>query len=104
MHQHSGTYTNLESMDGICNGSNQLKFVLQTFRDGMDFYFTDKNLAVRFESFLSSHVPTKTKYARKLVSADHKSNVGKFKHNFIVEIVPLCKVSVYLLRRHCSFI
>ena len=61
----------------------------------MDFYFTEKQHAVRFENFLSSHVPTKTKYARKLVSADHKSNVGKFKHNFIVEIVPLCKVMIF---------
>jgi nonsense-mediated mRNA decay protein 3 len=65
---------------------------LQTFRDGMDFYFTDKNQANRFVDFLSTNVPTKVKYARKLVSADHRSNVGDFKHNYIVEIVPLCKV------------
>lgn len=30
-----------------------------TFRDGMDFYFTEKQKAVRFIDFLESHVPTK---------------------------------------------
>lgn len=58
----------------------------------MDFYFGEKQQGIRFIDFLSSHVPTKAKYSRKLISADHKSNVGKFKHNHIVEIVPLCKV------------
>jgi nonsense-mediated mRNA decay protein 3 len=47
-----------------------------TFRDGMDFYFTDKQKAVRFIDFLEGHVPIKVKYARKLVSADHCSNQG----------------------------
>lgn len=62
----------------------------------MDFYFTEKQNALRFTDFLSSHVPTRSKYSRKLLSADHKSNEGKFKHNFIVEIVPLCKVRYYV--------
>ena len=65
---------------------------LQTFRDGMDFYFVEKQQALRFIDFLCCHVPTRSKYSRKLVSADHSSNVANFKHNFIIEIVPVCKV------------
>lgn len=68
-----------------------------TFRDGMDFYFTDKNVAMRFIDFLSSHIPMRNKYSRKLVSADHKSNIGEFKHNFIVEVVPICKDDLVML-------
>ena len=49
---------------------------------------------MRFIDFLATHIPTKSKYSRKLVSADHKSNIGKFKHNFIIEIAPICKVSL----------
>ena len=64
----------------------------QTFGDGIDFYFVQKQHAMRFIDFLTSKIPAKSKYARKLVSADHKSNIGKFKHNFIVEIIPICKV------------
>lgn len=58
----------------------------------MDFYFKDKNQALRFNEFLTCHVPAKVKYSRKLVSADHCSNVGDFKHNFLVDIAPICKV------------
>ena len=61
------------------------------FKDGMDFYFKDRQPAVRFIDFLESHVPIKNKYSRKLVSADHKDNTANFKHNYLVEIVPICK-------------
>jgi nonsense-mediated mRNA decay protein 3 len=71
----------------------------QTFKDGMDFYFAEKQNAMRFLNFLENHVPTKTKYSRKLISADHKSNIGKFKHNFIIEIVPLCKDDLIIMPR-----
>jgi nonsense-mediated mRNA decay protein 3 len=33
----------------------------------------------------------KVKYSRKLVSANHKDNTGDFKHNYLVEIAPICK-------------
>ena len=68
-----------------------------TFRDGMDFYFTDRQPAVRFIDFLESHIPMKVKYSRKLVSADHSDNVADFKHNYIVEVVPLCKDDLIIL-------
>jgi NMD protein affecting ribosome stability and mRNA decay len=73
-----------------------------TFRDGMDFYFTEKQKAVRFIDFLESHVPTKVKYSRKLISADHSANIGEFKHNFIVELVPLCKDDLVVLPKELA--
>jgi len=68
-----------------------------TFRDGMDFYFIQKQGALRFIDFLSSHIPTKVKYARKLISQDKKSGTAEFKNNFLVEIVPLCKDDLVIL-------
>jgi nonsense-mediated mRNA decay protein 3 len=62
----------------------------------MDFYFMDKQQALRFIDFLEGKVPIQTKYSRKLMTADHKSNIGKFKHNFIVTISTVCKVSLSL--------
>lgn len=73
-----------------------------TFRDGMDFYYKDKNQALRFIEFLNNHVPTKMKYSRKLVSADHTNNVGDFKHNYLVEIAPICKDDLVLLPRELA--
>jgi nonsense-mediated mRNA decay protein 3 len=68
-----------------------------TFKDGIDFYFTDKNQAVKFIDFLQGNAPTKVKYARKLVSADHSDNTGDFKHNYILEIAPICKDDLVIL-------
>ena len=70
-----------------------------TFKDGMDFYFIDKNQAIRFIDFLEGNVPMKSKYSRKLVSADHTSNIGNFKHNYICDIAPLCKDDLLILPR-----
>jgi nonsense-mediated mRNA decay protein 3 len=64
----------------------------------MDFYFVGKNQALRFIEFLNAHVPTKMKYSRKLVSADHSANTANFKHNFLVDIVPICKVSWFTVK------
>lgn len=75
--------------------SNALNII--TFKDGMDFYFMEKQQGLRFIDFLHSHIPIKTKYSRKLVSADHKSNMANFKNNFIVEIVPICKDDLIIL-------
>jgi len=77
-------------------------FIYSSLQDGMDFYFTDKQKAVRFIDFLSHHVPQKSKYSRKLVSADHKSNVGDFKHNFIVMLAPLCKDDLVIIPRQLA--
>ncbi len=52
----------------------------------------DRQQGVRFIDFLHGHVPIKVKHSRKLVSADHSSNVGNFKNNYFVEIIPICKV------------
>ena len=64
---------------------------IETFRDGMDFYFPDRSKAARFMSFLENVVPCKVKTSKKLVSTDDKSNIANFKHTNLVEICPLCK-------------
>lgn len=52
---------------------------------------------MKFIDFLQGSAPTKTKYARKLVTADHKANIGDFKHNYIMEIAPICKDDLVVL-------
>lgn len=68
-----------------------------SFRDGIDFYFIEKNQALRFIDFLEGNVPMKTKYSRKLVSADHTSNIGNFKHNFICDVAPICRDDLVII-------
>lgn len=75
---------------------------IQTFKDGMDFYFKERNQALRFISFLESKIPVTTKYARKLVTADNKANIGNFKHNHVVTIAPVCKDDIMILPRELA--
>lgn len=95
---HKRTFFYLEQLL-LKHGAHSDTINIVTFKDGMDFYFKDRQPAVRFLDFLSHHVPTKSKYARKLVSADHSDNVGDFKHNYFVEIVPVCKDDLVVLPR-----
>lgn len=75
---------------------------LQTFRDGIDFYFKDKNQGLRFIDFLKGQIPLKVKYSRKLISADHSDNTADFKHNYLIEIVPICKDDLVLLPKELA--
>lgn len=68
----------------------------------MDFYFKERNQALRFISFLESKIPVATKYARKLVTADNKANIGNFKHNHLVTIAPVCKDDIMILPKDLS--
>ena len=64
---------------------------IETFKDGMDFYFPDKGKASRFVAFLDNVCPIKVKTSKKLISTDIKSNIANFKYTNLVEICPLCK-------------
>jgi len=70
---------------------------IELAKDGLDLYFTDKNTAVQFLSFLQAVVPMRTKTSRKLVSEDRQNNVHRSQWSMAVEIVPLCKDDLVLL-------
>jgi nonsense-mediated mRNA decay protein 3 len=70
---------------------------IETYRDGMDFYFPDKSKSARFISFLEDVCPVKVKTSKKLVSTDDKNNIANFKYTNFVEICPLCKDDLLLL-------
>mmetsp|Transcript_40626 Transcript_40626/g.45770 ORF Transcript_40626/g.45770 Transcript_40626/m.45770 type:complete len:598 (-) Transcript_40626:262-2055(-) len=87
---HKRTFLYLEQLI-LKHGAHRGCLSIETFRDGMDFYFPDKGKANRFISFLESVVPTKIKQSKKLIGTDDKSNVSNFKYTNYVEVCPLCK-------------
>eukprot|EP00586_Coscinodiscus_wailesii_P011452 CAMPEP_0172507286 /NCGR_PEP_ID=MMETSP1066-20121228/202748_1 /TAXON_ID=671091 /ORGANISM="Coscinodiscus wailesii, Strain CCMP2513" /LENGTH=479 /DNA_ID=CAMNT_0013284787 /DNA_START=478 /DNA_END=1917 /DNA_ORIENTATION=- len=93
---HKRTFLFLEQLI-LKHGAHRGCLSIQTYRDGMDFYFPDKGKAGRFMSFLESTVPIKTKTSKKLISTDVKSNISNFKHTVLVEIPPVCKDDLLLL-------
>uniref|UniRef100_A0A7S2Y9Y5 60S ribosomal export protein NMD3 n=1 Tax=Entomoneis paludosa TaxID=265537 RepID=A0A7S2Y9Y5_9STRA len=87
---HKRTFLYLEQLI-LKHGAHRGCLSIETFRDGMDFYFPDKGKAARFICFLESVVPIKLKTSKKLISTDIKSNIANYKFTNLAEICPLCK-------------
>lgn len=93
---HKRTFLYLEQLI-LKHGAHRGCLSIETFRDGMDFYFPDKGKAARFISFLEAVVPMKVKSSKKLISTDDKSNVSNYKFTNLVEICTLCKDDLLFL-------
>jgi len=87
---HKRTFLYLEQLI-LKHGAHRGSLNIETFRDGMDFYFPDKGKAARFITFLENVVPIKVKTSKKLIGTDDKSNISNFKHTNLVEICTICK-------------
>ncbi|KAL3765597.1 hypothetical protein ACHAWO_003889 [Cyclotella atomus] len=93
---HKRTFLYLEQLI-LKHGAHRGCLSIETFRDGMDFYFPDKGKAARFISFLEDVVPMKVKSSKKLIGTDDKSNVSNYKYTNLVEICTLCKDDLLFL-------
>ena len=72
-------------------------FRFQTHKDGIDFFYGERNQAARMLSFLESVIPLRTKSSKKLISADNHSNVYNFHYTYLVTILPICKDDLAIL-------
>ncbi|ORY78120.1 60S ribosomal export protein nmd3 [Protomyces lactucae-debilis] len=64
---------------------------IKEVKDGLDFYFSNKNQALKMVEFLHAVVPVNSRTSEELVSADRKNGIANFKFTFSVELVPICK-------------
>lgn len=60
-------------------------------KDGVDFYYQDRQEAVRMVDFLSSYCGTRVVNSSRLISEDDSNNTANKKFTFSVEILPFCK-------------
>ncbi|KAK8845471.1 hypothetical protein IAR55_006184 [Kwoniella newhampshirensis] len=60
-------------------------------RDGLDFFYTERNMAIKMVEFLTGVVPIRIKASEQLISSDTHSNTSNYKFTYSVEIVPVCK-------------
>eukprot|EP00611_Tribonema_gayanum_P012236 TRINITY_DN2286_c0_g1_i3.p1 TRINITY_DN2286_c0_g1~~TRINITY_DN2286_c0_g1_i3.p1 ORF type:complete len:539 (-),score=244.82 TRINITY_DN2286_c0_g1_i3:140-1756(-) len=70
---------------------------VQTHKDGMDFFYAERNQAARMLSFLESVIPCRIKNSKKLISADNHSNTYNFHYTYLVTVAPVCKDDLVLL-------
>ncbi|AMD21183.1 HEL097Cp [Eremothecium sinecaudum] len=66
-------------------------------KDGLDFYYSQKNHAVKMIDFLNSVVPIKTKKSEELISQDTHTGASTYKFSYSVEIVPICRDDLVVL-------
>lgn len=68
-------------------------------RDGLDFYYNQRNHALKMIDFLSNVVPMKYKRSEELISMDTHTAVKSYKFSYSVEIVPICRDDLVVLPR-----
>lgn len=60
-------------------------------KDGLDFFFSQRNHAQKMIDFLTAVAPVRTKKSEELISQDIHTSTKSFKFSFSVELVPVCK-------------
>ncbi len=70
---------------------------IQESKDGLDFFYAQKNHAVKMLDFLSEIAPIKYQKSQELISQDSHTAVKLYKFSFSVEIVPICKDDLVVL-------
>ncbi|EXJ84767.1 nonsense-mediated mRNA decay protein 3 [Capronia epimyces CBS 606.96] len=64
---------------------------IKEVKDGLDFYFAQRNQAEKFVDFLTSVAPVKVKKAQELISTDVHTSTKSYKFTFSCELLPICK-------------
>lgn len=60
-------------------------------RDGIDFYYSQKNHALKMIDFLDAVAPLRYKRAEELISMDTHTGTKNYKFTYSVELVPVCR-------------
>lgn len=66
-------------------------------KDGLDFFYSQKNHAVKMIDFLNAVVPIKCRKSEELISQDIHTGSSTYKFTFSVEIVPICRDDLVVL-------
>lgn len=60
-------------------------------KDGLDFFFSQRNHAEKMTDFLQSVTPVRIKKSQELISMDIHTSVRQYKITYSVELIPICK-------------
>lgn len=70
---------------------------IQESKDGLDFFYSQRNHASKMMDFLSAVAPIKAKRSEELISIDTQSGLSTYKFTFSIEIVPICRDDLVVL-------
>ncbi|CAL9729522.1 60S ribosomal export protein Nmd3p [Monosporozyma unispora] len=98
---HKRTFLYLEQLI-LKNKAHQNTVSIEEAKDGLDFFYGQKNHAIKMVDFLNSYVPIKYKHSKELISKDIQNDVSTYKFSYSVEIVPICKDDLVVLPKKIS--
>lgn len=87
---HKRTFLFLEQLI-MKHGAHRDTLNIREAKDGIDFFFSQKNQAEKFVDFLNSVVPVKVKASQELISHDVHTSKKSYKFTYSAELVPVCK-------------
>ncbi|KAK3389828.1 NMD3 family-domain-containing protein [Podospora didyma] len=88
--QHKRTFLFLEQLI-LKHQAHRDTINIKEERDGIDFFFAQKNQAEAFINFLKSVVPVNVRDSRHLISSDTQTGNKSYKYTYSVEIIPVCR-------------
>lgn len=87
---HKRTFLYLEQLM-LKHSAHKDTINIKEVKDGLDFYFSQRNHAEKMVDFLASVVPVRVKKSQQLISMDVHTSTKSYKISFSVELIPICK-------------
>lgn len=87
---HKRTFLFLEQLI-LKHGAHRDTINIKEAKEGLDFFFAQRNQATKFVDFLKSVVPINVKDSPELISEDIHTSTKSMKFTYSVHIVPICK-------------
>ena len=87
---HKRTFLYLEQLI-LKHSAHKDTINIKEVKDGLDFFYSQRNHAEKFVDFLTSVAPVRVKKSQELISADVHTSTKSYKFSFSAELVPICK-------------
>lgn len=87
---HKRTFLYLEQLI-LKHSAHKDTINIKEVKDGIDFFYAQRNHAEKFVDFLTSVAPVRSKKSQELISMDIHTSTKSYKFSFSVELVPICK-------------
>lgn len=93
---HKKTFFYLEQLI-LKNNAHRNTVSIQESREGLDFFYSQRNHALKMLDFLTSVVPARSYKSEEAISQDTHTGAKSYKFSYSVEIVPICKEDLVVL-------
>ncbi|MCJ1454816.1 ribosome-binding protein [Mycoblastus sanguinarius] len=87
---HKRTFLYLEQLI-LKHSAHKDTINIREVKDGLDFFYSQRNHAEKFVDFLTSVAPVRSKKSQELISMDIHTSTKSYKFSFSIELVPICK-------------